>query len=666
MKNNHHAQCAFSLAAFTTLSALLTPIPARAWDNLTVFGDSLSDSGNVGRFTWDGATHPLYDEILARQLGQNLLPSSQGGTNYAAGGAVAVPLLNPQFNTQDQVSAYLTSTGGQANTNGLYIHWIGGNDLAAAVAASIVSPQIATAVAENSATAAASQVRTLLNAGAGTVIVPTVPNVGETPALTEALLQLLGPAADSAEAAAFQSLNSVATPDSATRQQAIETALTQAAAEVSSIPAVRDALAQQLIAAWQTLSDEAAALTERYNQLEENGLVATRGNIVRVDINGLFNEVIAQPGLYGISNTAGMACPPGISASVCTSSTPGFSGTQSYLFADRLHPSPAVHALIADYIQSVLDAPALVAALSRAPLTMVRDVHNTLDGHLQQQRHQPASAGQFAVFGGYAGQHNNSDGGAYNDGDATAHSLTLGVGYQLTSNWQTGVLFSAANDRQHPSSQYDYRLRGNLVALWSQLTLFNQGWINADIHYADLDFDNIERQITLGPTTRTEQGNTGGKLLGLRVQTGWDLPLGSYVTTGPVVSYALDYGRVGGYREQGNSSSTMRYYDQTSHSQIGAVGWRIDTQQWPVNPWAQVSYNHQFGDTDSPVTAGLASTRTAFSRTVEAGDKNWLDVSVGANVPLGKRASAFAAVSTVGGASDYHEVTWNLGVNASF
>ena len=92
----------------------------------------------------------------------------------------------------------------------------------------------------------------------------------------------------------------------------------------------------------------------------------------------------------------------------------------------------------------------------------------------------------------------------------------------------------------------------------------------------------------------------------------------------------------------------------------------IDSKEWLINPWAQVSYNHQFGDTDSTVTAGLQSTSTSFARTVEARDKNWLDVAVGANVPLGEKVNAFAGVSTVGGNSDYHQVTWNVGVNATF
>ncbi|WP_422395133.1 autotransporter outer membrane beta-barrel domain-containing protein [Pantoea dispersa] len=651
-----------SAVAFATLSCLYVPFNALAWDNLTVFGDSLSDGGNVGRFTYDGAQHPLYDEILAAQLGQTLQPSSRGGSNYAQGGGVTVPALDASLNTQDQLAAYLQSTGGRADSNGLYIHWVGANDIAAAV----TNPLTARETISNSASAAVSQIKTLLDAGAGAVIVPNVPQLGSTPFMVQAVLSVLGPAAQSAMVAAFASLDSHATPDVAARQQAVRDAFDQAAAQISTIPALRAALAQQLFSAWQVLSEQVTALSDGYNQQEEAGLVALNGNIVRADIAGLFNEVIADPQRYGLSNTLGMACPVGTSAAECTSSTPGFSNAQAYLFADRLHPSPAVHAMIADYIQSILDAPAQVAALARAPLMLSRDMQNTLDGHLQQQRQQPASAGQVSVFGGYAGQHIDYRGDSLLNGDANTGSLTLGLGYQFTDNWQAGLLLSSTAQHQHPSAHYDYKLRGNLLALYSQLTLLEQGWINADVHYADLDFDSIERRINIGPATRTEQGSSSGKMLGLRVQTGWDLPIGEHLSTGPVASYALDYVRAGGYSENGDSSSAMRFSDQTLHSQIGALGWRIDSKQWPVNPWAQLTYNHQFGDTQNAVRAGLKSTQTGFVRSVSAGDKNWLDMSLGASVPLGETVNAFAGVSAVGGNSAYHQVSWNLGLNATF
>lgn len=648
-----------SAVAVATLTALLLPPSAGAWDSLTVFGDSLSDGGNVGRFTFDGAQHPLYDDILASHLGQTLSTSTQGGSNYAQGGAVAVPALDPRLNTQDQLTAYLQSTGGRADSNGLYIHWVGANDIAAAV----TNPLTATETIANSAVSASAQVKTLLDAGAGAVIVPNVPQLGLTPYMVQLVLSPLG---NAAMTAAFESLNNAATPDAAARDRAVQDAFTAAAGEIVPIPLARDVLAQQLYDVWQALSTQVTALSDGYNQQEEAQLAALNGNIVRVDIAGLFNEVIASPGQYGLSNTLGMACPVGTSADECRSSAAGFSTAEAYLFADRLHPSPAVHAMLADYIQSILDAPAQVAALSQSSLLMAADMHNTLDGHLQQQRHQSASAGEFTVFGGYAGRHLDYQDEGWRNGDANSANLTLGIGYQLTDNWQTGVLFSNSYQRMSPSGQFDYKLRGNLVALYSQLTLLEQGWINADIHYADLDYDSIQRHITIGPATRTEQGSSSGKLLGMRLQTGWDLPLTDHLTTGPVVSYALDYGRVGGYSENGQNSTSMRFSDQTNHSQIGSLGWRIDSQQWPVNPWAQVSYNHQFGDTDSTVRAGLKSTRTAFSRTVDNGDRNWVDLALGVNVPLGATVSAFAGASAMAGNRDYHQVTWNVGLNATF
>lgn len=85
-----------------------------------------------------------------------------------------------------------------------------------------------------------------------------------------------------------------------------------------------------------------------------------------------------------------------------------------------------------------------------------------------------------------------------------------------------------------------------------------------------------------------------------------------------------------------------------------------------MNPWAQLSYNHQFGDTQNAVRAGLKSTQTGFVRSVSAGDKNWLDMSLGASVPLGETVNAFAGVSAVGGNSAYHQLSWNIGLNAKF
>lgn len=637
---------------------------ALAYDQLYVFGDSLSDTGNNGRFTYDSNKHLLYDEVLAQRIGAALVASDNGGDNYAAGGGVAVPALNPADNTQDQVQSYLNRVNGRADGDGLYIHWIGGNDLAAAA----LNPTTAPGVAYNSAAAAAAQVHSLLNAGAGTVIVPTVPNIGSTPQLMELIIQqALMPVQNAAVQAAYATLNSLATPDNDSRTQAIHQALTAAAAQGSAIPQVQQAIAAQLIAAFDNLSAQAGQLTDFYNQNEDRLLAQGSGNIVRVDVNKLFSEAIANPAQFGFTNTAGMACPPGVSSAVCSSAMPGFDSSQTYLFADHFHPSPQAHQLIADYIQAVLDGPAQVVALNQATAAMARDSRATLDSRFQQLRNGGNPQGALGVFGGYAGQHYDYSANlAAGDGNATTHNLTVGVDYQLTDGWLIGALISGSNDDQQPSSRYDYKARGLLFSAFTALDVFEHGWVNADLHYATMDYDDIRRSMQLGSLTRTETGSTDGKQWGARVTAGYDFPVTSYLTTGPMAQFAWDYSNVSGYSEDGNDSTAMRFNDQTYHSQIGALGWRLDSNFGLFNPYAEVSYQHQFGDDVYRAGGGLKSTQTSFTRDSANQDKNWLDVTLGANMPLTDQVAAFATVSQTGGLSSGEQFMYNVGVSARF
>lgn len=651
-----------AVLAVAILCSMTTPV--LAYDQLYVFGDSLSDTGNNGRFTYDSNKHLLYDEVLAQRIGAALVASDDGGNNYAAGGGVAVPALNPADNTQDQVQSYLGQVNGRADGDGLYIHWIGGNDLAAAA----LNPTTAPGVAYNSAAAAAAQVHSLLNAGAGTVIVPTVPNIGSTPQLMELIIQqALTPVQNAAVQAAYATLNSLTTPDNASRTEAIHRALTAAAAQGSAIPQVQQAIAAQLIAAYDSLSAQAAQLTDFYNQSEDPLLAQGGGNIVRVDVNKLFGEAIANPAQFGFTNTAGMACPPGVSSAVCRSTMPGFDSSQAYLFADHFHPSPQAHLLIADYIQAVLDGPAQVVALNQATAAMARDSRATLDSRFQQLRSGENPQGSLGVFGGYAGQHYDySSNLAAGDGNATTHNLTVGVDYQLTDGWLIGALISGSNDDQQPSSRYDYKARGLLFSAFTALELFENGWVNADLHYATMNYDDIRRSMQLGALTRTETGSTDGKQWGARITAGYDFPVTSYLTTGPMAQFAWDYSNVSGYSEDGNDSTAMRFNDQTYHSQIGALGWRLDSKFGLFNPYAEVSYQHQFGDDVYRAGGGLKSTQTSFTRDSASQDKNWVDVTLGANMPLTDQVAAFATVSQTGGLSSGEQFMYNVGVSARF
>jgi outer membrane lipase/esterase len=193
---------------------------ALSYDAEYVFGDSLSDTGNlaetgilqaraglpVTNFPNPPSNHdsftngPVAVQVLANDLGLNANPSlwvtglrdvnnlfggpsyTPGG-NYAVAGAIAAPSLPqggvPGANLPQQVAAYLGATGDKADPNALYIVFIGGNDVrnAALYGTSTTGPAgITTGVA-----AEIGVIEALSAAGARNVLVPNVPNVGTIP-----------------------------------------------------------------------------------------------------------------------------------------------------------------------------------------------------------------------------------------------------------------------------------------------------------------------------------------------------------------------------------------------------------------------------------------------------------------------------------------------------
>ncbi len=155
-----------------------------AFTGITVFGDSLSDVGNTENATFGfqpGSNYfngrfsngPVYVELLANQLGLSAsTPSSEGGNNYAYGGAWAgdqggfADLLIQDLD--EQITGYL---GGAAPADGeLVVVFAGGNDLIDSVG------NVTSAL-----TSLENQLDRLLAAGATQLLVPNLPRLGETP-----------------------------------------------------------------------------------------------------------------------------------------------------------------------------------------------------------------------------------------------------------------------------------------------------------------------------------------------------------------------------------------------------------------------------------------------------------------------------------------------------
>ena len=140
-----------------------------AYNGLVVFGDSLSDSGNVGRFT-DG---PIWVEIVADRMGVALKPSRAGGTNYAVAGA----LTNGSVaDVRGQVTTFLAAKGRRVDPDSLYIVYGGANNLLATRCA-----PGSEAAARTAASAIRATVDDLAASGARHILVPNLPDIGRAP-----------------------------------------------------------------------------------------------------------------------------------------------------------------------------------------------------------------------------------------------------------------------------------------------------------------------------------------------------------------------------------------------------------------------------------------------------------------------------------------------------
>lgn len=140
------------------------------FDRLIVFGDSLSDTGNAGRFS----NGPVWVEYLARAFDATIAPARTGGTNFAVGGART---RDGSFSLRAQADLFLAQVNGDARAlRTLYIVYGGANDIRGAAHATDRPAVVATAVA-----ALRSIIDDLAEAGANEVLVPNIPDIGRTP-----------------------------------------------------------------------------------------------------------------------------------------------------------------------------------------------------------------------------------------------------------------------------------------------------------------------------------------------------------------------------------------------------------------------------------------------------------------------------------------------------
>ncbi len=605
--------------------AATTPTP---FSGETVFGDSLSDSGNISiveglpqimRFT----TNPGFTAVedIGNFFGLATNPSLRGGTDFAFGGAgvnTDSPGTPSSIPTEtQQITSYLAANP-QLSGSELYTVFGGANDIF----------YHGTAVAAGEFAAAHS---------AG-----------------------LSPAAASAFATAIAQAEGVAAPESAA--QALSAIQSAAAQEVTLIGNLQKAGARYIIvfnlpntsltpsavSAEQLVPGtiaEQSTLSTTFNSVLNAGLANAKVGIIPVNTFALFNEVLANPTAYGFVNTTVPACTTSSSLNCTPLTLVNPTAASDFLFADGVHPTTTTHALFAQVVESEIIAPQQISLLAEEPLATIEAERNAVGAQLLADQQDPSPGVHLFASGGYVGQ--RFSGQRYTP---SAHDddglITAGVDYRLNPQANIGAELSGGTASEDLNGQLRHFQTDTISGSIFGQYVRGPAYLGGQASYGDLHVHDIQRLFKIGPATRVENGDVDGETSSASFTTGYWFGAPA-LRVGPFITGAYERVHLDQYDEAGQDSTAMTFGAQTRESLIGEGGARVQGslpfRNVLLHPYAEIAYAYDGDARTRDVTAGLKTLAGEFAIPGYSPDREWGEAQAGVNATFSARWSGYVA-----------------------
>ena len=607
------------------LFGVVTSVQAQAFHSVVVFGDSLTDSGNIAQTSGlpPGTSFitnpdPVWAEIVAEAFGTSATNSLAGGTNYSWGGACVDPDVtceNSVPTTQQQINQHLS--GASADPDTLYMIWGGANDISAVAGENQSDAQGAFDGTVKAAEAYVDQIRGLQDAGARYVVVLNLPDIGKTPNA-----KLAGPVA----AAGF------------------------------------------------------SALAQAYNEALDTGLDSLEHGIIPVNVSALMDEVIENPGNYGFTNIDDIACTPGsnplrpnggLESIVCGPTDSGYLSppdtSENYLFADGSHPSGAAHAMLGNMVISTLTAPVQVSLGGEAGVEVARAHRDAVFTERMLDLGSNPSAEKWHSYArGQIGTYEFESLPHLGKTQSDMHVLTLGTDYRIGDVLHLGAALSLGNhDTDVSGASIDSlvvtgSLHGTLI--------YDIFYLSGSLNGGRTSID-INRSIRIGSALRTERGSTSSYQFGTDVEAGWILGR----SEGYIHNLFLGLGwlnqKIDGYSENGDTSTSMNFSDFERDSLIARAGYQIKGNlglSGRLSPYIRVSYERELNDDPVLVTAGSNTMSGRFTLSGFEPPTEWVNAGGGLIASIGSRIKTFVGYSGRFGNNSNINHEFSLGARITF
>lgn len=561
----------------TVLAALLAglALPAAAYSNLLVFGDSLSDAGTFklialggGKFTTNPGS--VWSETLAGRLGNGSAPAqtftlagfvaNSGGSNWAQGGArvdgspgYGLPFAQP---VSAQIASYLAQNGGRADRQALYTLWAGANDIFYWSSPTTNGGASAATIQANIGSAAQSLIAhaaTLQTAGASHLILFNLPDLGQTPG------------ARSAGNSAASSLS---------------------------------------------------ALSQHYNDTLAGAIAGSGLRVLQLDAQRLLAQIIANPGAYGFSygNNAVACLPAGSPSLTCTPSNYAAGNAASaYLFADNNHPSSAGHRIIADYAYSSLLAPSLAARAADQTAQLPEAQWRVTGERLRRYFDGQHAAGKEAFVGGDLARSRLDAATGQAQLDGLPRTLVAGVDQDFGQGWFAGLALAVHQEQQRLNGVGSYRANGPALSLFAGRRLAVANFAAYFAGEFNLTQSNIRfsRDFNLGAASGSESASSRAQVQALKLSAGYDLAPGrdGSLRHGPEATLAWRHIALHAYSESSGNATAMRFGAQRFSLLRPGLGYRAAWQASDKLRLAgHLSREYEQRDSYRELDIGIAST----------------------------------------------------------
>lgn len=390
---------------------------------------------------------------------------------------------------------------------------------------------------------------------------------------------------------------------------------------------------------------EIYARTQWYGRERWSDLTAAGVRFIPADLDSVFRYLVKHPTLFGFTASSVLSAnaPSSVSA-LLSILTP--EQHQSFLFIDGHHLTTAGQTIEADYLYSLLAAPSQISLLAESAVQSGLMRVASIQGQIERSaRHRGKTA--LNTWASAAVDHLSIDNArGLPDASGTPFGGTMGADY-LTPG---GLLLGAALTVGGQSLAFS--TGGRVEQMDETLSLYAAArigplWGNTVASYGFLQND-LERQVALGRFLDRNRADTDGQSLALALRGGFDATLGS-LTTGPVAGVLLQRVRLDGFSESGTSGVTaLRFDDQTRDSAISQLGWRGALDRGPWQPFAEVSWNHEWADDDRSITASLTSTAApSYEADAVSTSIDWASASVGTSYAVNSALSLRATLSAM-------------------